>query len=245
VLDTLGNAATPDDGFDQVATDAATIVDALDSALSTLGALLGDAFAEADTIDAAPVGDTVSGFAGSLGVSSAAVDSLGNTLASVTATPGGGGGGGGTTQQSGCDTHGVSTLGDFVGQHCDFKLPWGVASVADGPCYHKTPVTPQIGHLNFPVIKSFTLQSGDASVWRLGFHSERATDGTLVYYYDVTVTPKLLVATESPIHPLAIGPKPPPNQKFHVPSHFDAVAVLVLDNPSVTQYLCLSLDVIP
>lgn len=245
VLDTLGNAATPDDGFDQVATEAASIVDALDSALGTLDALLGDAFTEADTIDPTPVGDTVSGYVGSLQVSSTAVDALGNTLAAVTSTPGGTSGGGGGVQQSGCGTGALSTLGAFTGQHCDEKSNFRVQSVAAGPCYFKAPTTPTIGHTNFPVIKSFTLQSGDPDVWRLGFHTEKASDGTVVYWYDVTVTPKLLPATGSPIHPLALPPKPPPNQKFQVPSHFDAVTVLVLDKPAQTMYLCWSVDCVP
>lgn len=98
VNDELGNAALPTDGFDTVFDELVAIVDGLDQALGVLAGELVSAFGEADTIDAAPVGDTVAGFAGALGVSSTAVDNLGTLLtgaAPPTPTGGGGGGGGG------------------------------------------------------------------------------------------------------------------------------------------------------
>jgi hypothetical protein len=101
ILDNAGDVATPADGFDQVFLETVGIVDALDSALATLEGDLLAAFAEADAIDAAPVGDTAAGFDASLGVSSTAVDDLGTLLSGVTPptppAPGGGGGAAGNT----------------------------------------------------------------------------------------------------------------------------------------------------
>src|SRR5713226_1707614 len=73
VTDTLGNTATPTDGFDEVMGEVIAIVDALDTALGGLALDLLSAFAEADAIDAAPVSDTAAGFTASLDPSSAAV----------------------------------------------------------------------------------------------------------------------------------------------------------------------------
>src|SRR6266446_6527215 len=84
VTDTLGNVATPTDGFDDVMGEAIAIVDALDTALGLLAADLLDTFAEADTIDAAPVSDNAAGFTASLAVSSALNDQLGTLLGSAT-----------------------------------------------------------------------------------------------------------------------------------------------------------------
>jgi NAD(P)-dependent dehydrogenase (short-subunit alcohol dehydrogenase family) len=97
VSDELGNAATPTDGFDEVFAEVVAIVDALDSALSTLGDELAAAFGEADTIDAAPVSATADSFTASLGPSDTAVNNLGTLLgAAGPPIPTGGGGGGGT-----------------------------------------------------------------------------------------------------------------------------------------------------
>ena len=88
VSDELGNAATPTDGFDEVFAEVVAIVDALDSALGTLGDELLAAFGEADTIDAAPVSATADSFTASLGPSDTAVNNLGALLgAAVPATP--------------------------------------------------------------------------------------------------------------------------------------------------------------
>ncbi|SRR6266852_5744368 len=84
VTDTLGNVATPTDGFDDVMGEAIAIVDALDTALGGLALDLLSSFAEADAIDAAPVSDTAAGFTASLAPSSAAVDALGVLLGSAT-----------------------------------------------------------------------------------------------------------------------------------------------------------------
>src|SRR6266851_427144 len=98
VTDTLGNVATPTDGFDDVMGEAIAIVDALDTALGALALDLLSAFAEADTIDALPVSGTVIAFTASLAPSSAAVDDLGTLLGTATPpSPTGGGGGGGMT----------------------------------------------------------------------------------------------------------------------------------------------------
>jgi len=98
VTDTLGNVATPTDGFDDVMGEAIAIVDALDIALGALALDLLSAFAEADTIDEQPVDTNILGFVASLTPSDAAVDDLGKLLGTATPPrPGGGGGGGGMT----------------------------------------------------------------------------------------------------------------------------------------------------
>jgi hypothetical protein len=95
VQDDLGNVVTAADGFDALVAEVLGIVDAIDSGLDALGGGLLDAFAEADLIDAAPVGDTVAGFTASLAPTSSAVDDLGTLLTTATTpapTSGGGGG---------------------------------------------------------------------------------------------------------------------------------------------------------
>jgi hypothetical protein len=93
VSDELRDSATPADGFDDVVGELIAIVDALDAGLLALNPTLGDTFAEADTIDAQPVSDTVDGFGPALDPTSSAVDDLGTLLSSVAAPapPAGGG----------------------------------------------------------------------------------------------------------------------------------------------------------
>jgi len=86
VSDELGDSATPADGFDDVVGEVIGIIAALDAALTALNPTLGDTFAEADTIDAQPVSDTVDGFLPAVAPSDSAVNDLG-TLLSVGAAP--------------------------------------------------------------------------------------------------------------------------------------------------------------
>jgi hypothetical protein len=97
IEDNAPDDATPADGFDDVFNETVAIVDSLDSALANLENDLLVAFAEADLIDAAPVGAIVDGFGASLGPSDSAVGNLGLLLsgAAPPTPPGGGGGGGG------------------------------------------------------------------------------------------------------------------------------------------------------
>src|SRR6266852_1068172 len=93
VMDELGDTSTPADGFDDVVGEVIAIVDALDAALTALNPTLGDTFAEADTIDAQPVSDTVDGFLPGLTPSDSAVNDLGTLL----------GGGAAPTPPAPCD----------------------------------------------------------------------------------------------------------------------------------------------
>lgn len=168
------------------------------------------------------------------------------------ASGGGGGGasGGGGSAASG-DCHqrsnqwGLSQFGAFPGVACDWKMPFQVMRVQDGPCTLSTFISPPAGQTSWPRVVSFTLQSGDPTVWQLGHHQERASDGTLVDLFDITVTPKLLPVQPRPqiaAQPQAVTGHPPPTQST---SHFDAVGVLVTSNPSQTQNVCMSVDCIP
>lgn len=94
VQDDLGNVVTATDGFDAIVAEAIGIVDAIDGGLDALGGGLLEAFAEADLIDAKPVGDTVAGFTASLDPTSSAVDDLGTLLAGASGKSGGPGAGG-------------------------------------------------------------------------------------------------------------------------------------------------------
>jgi hypothetical protein len=231
VNDELGNAALPTDGFDSIFDELVAIVEGLDQALGVLAGELVSAFGEADTIDAAPVGDTLTGFAGALPASSSAVDDLGTLLAGTTPpapTGGGGGGGGGSGPPStNCsqrtNQYGISATGAFPGVTCDVKDTFQVLRVQDGPCTYSAVMYPTAGHPGFPRITSFTLVTGDPTVWKLAHHQEKASDGTLVDLYDITVTPKIAG-----------------NQ-----SHFDATGRLVMTQPARTLTVCMSVDFIP
>src|SRR5260370_4111254 len=85
VSDELQDAALPTDGFDTVFDELVAIVDALDTALGLLNPTLDETFAEALTIDAQPVSDTVDLFTASLVPSDSAVNDLGALLAGVAA----------------------------------------------------------------------------------------------------------------------------------------------------------------
>jgi hypothetical protein len=97
VQDTIGDAGTPEDGFDAQFDDLISILDSMDSILGTLASDLLEAFLEADTIDPTPVGDTLTGFTDALVDPSQSTTNLGTLLSqSGPPAPGGGGGGGGT-----------------------------------------------------------------------------------------------------------------------------------------------------
>lgn len=140
--------------------------------------------------------------------------------------------------------YGLSTPGTFPGVRVDARDTFQVLRVQDGPCTYSQAQYPSTGNTSFPRIASFTLTSGDPTVWRLGHHQERASDGTLVDLYDVTITPKLLAAQPRPqiVTPnLAGAPPAPPTQSR---SHFDAVGVLVMTSPNRTLNVCMSVDCI-
>jgi len=121
IIDNAPTDATPLDGFDTAFAETVGFVDALDAALGALAGELLLAFAEADTIDPAPVGDTVAGFTSSLDVSSTSLDNLGTLLTGAgqpTPTPGGGGGGGASS--STFDFVSVGPLGQF----CEYTLTY-------------------------------------------------------------------------------------------------------------------------
>ena len=95
--------------------------------------------------------------------------------------------------------------------------------VQDGPCTYSQAQYPTAGGSSFPRITSFTLLTGNPAVWKLGHHQEKASDGTLVDLYDVTITPTIIQ-----------------NQ-----THFDATARLVMTGPARTLTVCMSVDFIP
>jgi len=80
IIDNAGDAGTSLDGFDQAFQDVVDILGSMDVFLGSLGGSLLSAFAEADTIDEAPVGDTIAGFADSLTLSANATTDLGTLL---------------------------------------------------------------------------------------------------------------------------------------------------------------------
>ena len=217
--DELSNQATPTDGFDDVLAEALAIVDALDAALGVLGSDLLSAFAEADLIDPAPVGDTVAGFTASLGPSDTSVTNLGTLLSA--AGPPAPGGAGGTGQAAKCGTHGQSSIGvyDFKSFDVLFTLP--VLSVADGTCVFRNLVSPAGGPLTGPTVQAtaFTLLTGDATLWKLGVEQAKNPQGEDVWYETFTMTPSKQ-------------------------GHYDATAVATLTNPPRQQKWAISVNVI-
>lgn len=161
------------------------------------------------------------------------------------ASGGGGTGSGGPTTGNCGANNPLSTTGAFTGVKCDQKQTFRVLNVSGGACSYKQPQTPRDGGTSWPRIQSFTLQSGDATVWTLGHHQEKFSDGTLVDHYDITVTPKLLPAVGRNLAPARIGVPAPDPHPVQNPSHFDAVGVLVTTHPNTTQHICMSVDCIP
>lgn len=80
VNQTLGFAATPLDGIDQLIGELIDITEGLDAALQSMDADLTDTFLEAFTIDPTPVAGTLVGYGGALPASDAAVNDLGTLL---------------------------------------------------------------------------------------------------------------------------------------------------------------------
>lgn len=250
----VGNAADNSDGFETIFSDlAAHLADGpnfttgLDLALSDLGNV-GDPMHTPFEQD----------FADSLHASIAsgqgdfdafAVHLTGNNPPASGGSGGGAAGGTGASNPADChqrtNKYGLSTLGTFPGVTCNWKMPFQIMRVQDGGCTLSTQIYPPTGQLSWPRVVSFTLQSGDATVWKLGHHQERASDGTLVDLFDITVTPKLLAAPPRNPQAQRIGPGGPPAPPTATQSHFDAVGILVTSNPNKTEHVCMSVDCIP
>src|SRR5713226_120967 len=97
----LGIQATDLDGFNLVFDEAVAIVDALGGALEGLGFALLDSFAEADTINEAPLAGDIGTFTAGVAVGQAVTSDVDTLLGTVApAPPAGGGGAGGGFQ---CD----------------------------------------------------------------------------------------------------------------------------------------------
>lgn len=247
--DTLGDLGTSKDGFDSYLADTSIL-------LSTVGNP-GDSLAD-DLNLAASVGGSIDPNsllpdAVSLPATLAAGDSIladASALAGGVAEPAPPGAAPTPPAQSSSDCsnrtnqYGLSTPGNFA-VRVDARDTFQVLRVQDGPCTYSQAQTPQSGGTSFPRIASFTLQSGDSTVWRLSHHQQRFSDGSVVDFYDVTITPKLLAAQPRPqiATPNRVGapPSPPTQSK----SHFDAVGVLTMTNPNRTLNVCMSVDCIP
>lgn len=80
VTDTLGEGATPADGFDQVYADAQSIADAVDAGLGLLDGEYEGAFSDAGAVDPQPFADTAANVHASLAPADAAFADLGNLI---------------------------------------------------------------------------------------------------------------------------------------------------------------------
>ena len=80
VTDTLGDGATPADGFDQVYADANAIVDAVDAGLGLLDGEYEGTFSDAGAVDPQPFADTATNLQASLAPADAAFGDLGNLI---------------------------------------------------------------------------------------------------------------------------------------------------------------------
>jgi hypothetical protein len=232
LTDALGTLGTGADGFDEYLADTTTII----LGGSTLGVLndidLGTAGEIANSIDPNSLLDVGAALPGYLAEGEAIVTDASTLLAAITGPPtppggGGGGGGGGSTPSSDCshrtNQYGLSATGTFPGVKCDQKLTFQILRVQDGPCTYSAYVPAHNAVSSSVRVVSFSLISGDSTVWSLGSHIAHASDGTPYAAYDVTVTPKVSGAK----------------------SHFDGVAVLVTQNPNQQLHFCMSVDCIP
>jgi len=66
VLDNSPTDASSLDGFDEIFTETVALVDSLEIGLISLNPTLDETFAEADTLDAGPLADDITGFTSSL-----------------------------------------------------------------------------------------------------------------------------------------------------------------------------------
>lgn len=225
----VGTAATDADGYDADIVTANELLDAIDGALDELagadGGDLDDTFADVLAFDPTDAANHVVEASAAIADAGTNVDQLGNELAAASLpAPGGGGGGGSAAPSSDCskrtNKYGLSKTGSFPGVHCDWSLTFQVLRVQDGACTYSAAPAAQQGSTTLPSIVSFTLQSGSTAVWKLGHHTARASDGTPFDVVDVGITPA-------------------------APGHYDAVGVLVMQNPGRTWHVCMSVDVIP
>jgi hypothetical protein len=246
--DTLGDLGTSKDGFDSYVAD--TIVSI--AATGNPGDSMIDDLNLAASVSSSIDPNSLQADAASLPATLAAGDAIladAGALAGGVAEPAPPGAAPPSAQtQSNCSArtnqYGLSTPGTFPGVRVDARDTFQVLRVQDGPCTYSQAQYPSTGNTSFPRIASFTLTSGDPTVWRLGHHQERASDGTLLDLYDVQITPKLLAAQPRPqiVTPnLAGAPPAPPAQSK---SHFDAVGVLVMTSPNRTLNVCMSVDCI-
>jgi hypothetical protein len=246
--DTLGDLGTSRDGFDSYVADTSILL----STVSTPGSSFDEDLNLAASVGSSIDPNSLQADAASLPATIAAGQSIladASALAGGVAEPAPPGAAPAPTQSSSncsarTNQYGLSTPGAFPGVRVDARDTFQVLRVQDGPCTYSQAQYPTGAGSSWPRISSFTLSSGDATVWRLGHHQERASDGTLVDLYDVTITPKLLAAQPRPqiVTPNRSGgaPQPPAQSK----SHFDAVGVLVISNPARTLNVCMSVDCI-
>ncbi len=80
VTDTLGDAGTPADGFDQVWSEANAIVDAVDEGLGLLDGEFEGTFADAGAVDPQPFAETAANVQASLAPADHAFQDLTNVL---------------------------------------------------------------------------------------------------------------------------------------------------------------------
>lgn len=232
ITDTLGPLGTSADGFDAELLDLGTVLNAAGDPGAALDDDLGQAGAIASSINPNSLADDAASLPASLAEGDSILSDAGTLLGSVQSVPpppsGGAGGGQGTAAPStNCtqrtNQYGLSQKGTFPGVKCDWPLTFQVFRVQDGPCTYSADVAAVAGHSTPPQIVSFTLVSGDPTVWKLNHHRSNVGEGQTADFIDVTVTPKVSGAK----------------------SHFDGVAVLVTTNPSQTLHVCMSVDCIP
>jgi hypothetical protein len=249
ITDTLGNLGTPDDGFDSYLADTITLLSTVGTPGDSLLDDLNLAAGIGGSIDPLSLQGDATSLPDSLAEGDAILSDVGalNGSAGVPAPPPPSGGSGGV--ESDCTKrgaqYGYSKQGTFPGVQCDIVPVFAVLRVQDGPCTYKAFIAGGFG-ASFPAkIVSFTLLTGDASVWRLRFHTEGPSDGTQIDYYDVTIAPKLLPALRRDVRSELRNPGPPKPTPSQIPSHFDATGRLVTSSPSKTYTVCMSVDCIP
>lgn len=157
VTDELGDTATPADGFDDIVSEVIAIVDALEAGLLALNPTLEDTFAEADTIDAQPVSDTVDSFLPAVAVSSTVVDDLGVLLAGA-ATP---------TPPTPTPPAPTPASGGGIGPvaPCDESITFSAAVAGAAPVDYGLSF---VNQTNVPVhVSSITLQQGSPAVFSI------------------------------------------------------------------------------
>ena len=232
LTDTLGDLGTSADGFDAYLSDTIAILLASRGLDDAINSDLGIAGNIANLIDPNSLNDVTAALPGYIATGNAIASDATTFLAAITGPPtpptsGPGGGTGAPALSTDCgkrtNQYGLSTTGVFAGVVCTAKMALQVLRVQDGPCTYSAAPAPSPGATRLPTITSFTLVSGDATVWTLGHHTEQASNGTPFDVFDIGVTPKVTGAR----------------------SHFDAVGRLVLANPSQTRTYCISVDCIP